>query len=214
MKKQNRKNQLQALANFVYEIGILNRTPRSGLWFLGSGHQSVAEHAHRTTLIAYILAELTPKVDKYKMLLMALFHDLAEGRTSDLNHIHQKYGRLDETKALEDIASILPFGNEMKKIYQEYKDKKSIESQLVKDADHIDWIASLCEETARGNQKAKVWIKIAIKRLKTSAGKTLGNHIVKTHPDDWWFNPKDPWFIDRAEQFRKWDNKKPKPKSK
>ena len=30
-------NDLKAVADFVYEVGILSKTPRSGLWFLGTG---------------------------------------------------------------------------------------------------------------------------------------------------------------------------------
>jgi len=34
-------------AKFLYEVGMLQRTPRSGFAFLGSGKQSVAEHTYR-----------------------------------------------------------------------------------------------------------------------------------------------------------------------
>ncbi len=52
---------LKSIANFIYETGILSKTPRFGLWFLGTGEQSVAEHLLRTTYIGYVLAKLTPK---------------------------------------------------------------------------------------------------------------------------------------------------------
>src|SRR3989344_8509357 len=99
---------LKTLANFVYEVGILSKTPRSGLWFLGTGKQSVAEHLFRTTMIGYVLAHLVPEANKERLLFLCLVHDLGEGRTSDLNYVHQKYGRLAESQAVADIAKALP----------------------------------------------------------------------------------------------------------
>jgi putative hydrolase of HD superfamily len=105
-----KKNAYDQIANFVYETGIHSKTPRSGFWFLGSGNQSVAEHLFHTAMIAYALAHLEPKADKNKVVLMALFHDIGEGRTSDHNYIHQRYGRLAEGQAVEDMSKSIPFG--------------------------------------------------------------------------------------------------------
>jgi putative hydrolase of HD superfamily len=44
------------LADFVFELGMLRRTPRTGYQFLGSGAENVAEHSFRTAMIGYILA--------------------------------------------------------------------------------------------------------------------------------------------------------------
>lgn len=79
------------IANFLYEVGMLARTPRSGFHFLGTGKQSVAEHISRTVFIAYTLSQIDGTVDTLKVLKMALLHDISETRISDLNHIHQKY---------------------------------------------------------------------------------------------------------------------------
>ena len=44
------------IANFLFEVGILARTPRSGFHFLGTGDQTVAEHINRVSYIGYMLA--------------------------------------------------------------------------------------------------------------------------------------------------------------
>jgi putative hydrolase of HD superfamily len=196
------KKELQQITDFIYESGILRHTPRSGFWFLGSGRQSVAEHLFRTTIIAYALAHLTPKADKDKMIFMALVHDLGEGRTSDLNYVHQRYGRLAESQAFEDIALSVPFGKEMRDAYLEEQKRETLEAKLVKDADQLEWIASLREEEVKGNAKARVWAKIAQKRLKTPAAKKLGVLLMKTAPDSWWFDKTDRWFVGRKETDR------------
>lgn len=201
MKKDN---DLQKIANFVYEMGIHKRTPRSGLWFLGSGEQSLAEHLYRTAMISYALCYLVPEADKNKVLFMSLIHDIGEGRTSDLNYVHQRYGRLAESNAVNDIAKSVPFGKEIESAYLEEQAKETVEAKLVKDADQIEWIATLREEEIKGNMKAKKWIDIALARLKTDAGKEIGKKVVETHPDSWWFDKDDEWFVDRKTKDKNW----------
>lgn len=202
--KKSGKKELDQITDFIYEMGNLQKTPRSGLWLLGSGTQSVADHLFRVAMIAHALCHLTPKANKEKVLLMALTHDLGEGRVSDLNYVHQRYGRLAEANAVADIARSVPFGQEIEKLYLEEQERKSVEAQLVKDADQLEWIATLRAEEEKGNAKARRWAAIAYKRLKTKAGKTVGKLLIKTHPDHWWFDAKDKWFVDRAPSEKKW----------
>ena len=201
--KKNSEKKLKEITKFIYELGILAKTPRSGFWFLGTGSQSVAEHISRAVMIGYILSYLTPKANKDRVMFLCLIHDLGEGRTSDLNYVHQKYGRLAEDQAIGDIAKELPFGNEIKKSFEEAKDKKTIEAKLAKDADNIEWIASLLDEARKGNIKAKSWAKIALKRLKTPAGKKIGKSLFIIEPDSWWFKKDDQWFVDRSPKHLK-----------
>ena len=86
------------IVNFLFEVGILAKTPRSGFYFLGSGEQSVAEHTNRTVFIGYAIAEMEGDVDAGKVIKMCLFHDLPETRTSDLNYVHQKYAKAHPEK--------------------------------------------------------------------------------------------------------------------
>lgn len=208
MAKDNKKNTYDQIANFVYETGIHSKTPRSGFWFLGSGNQSVAEHLFHTAMIAYALSYLEPKADKNKMVLMALFHDIGEGRTSDHNYVHQRYGRLAEMQAVEDLSTNIPFGKEVLSLFKEEQARKTFEAKLVKDADILEWIVTLRGEEVKGNKKATKWINIATKRLKTNAGKKLGKILLKTNPDSWWFNAGDAWFVDRNKKDQKWGSKK------
>lgn len=204
MPKKKDNTVYQRITNFVYETSIHGKTPRSGLWLLGSGSQSVAEHLFHTALITYALCYFEPKADKSKAVLMALFHDIGEGRTSDLNYVHQRYGRLAEAHAVDDIAKSIPFGDEIADLYKEEQAKVTLEAKLVKDADNLEWISTLRGEEVKGNLKAKEWIPSALKRLKTDAGKKLGQFLVKTHPDAWWFSANDAWFVDRKETDQKW----------
>jgi putative hydrolase of HD superfamily len=204
MKKLTKQQELEQITDFIYEMGIHQKTPRSGLWFLGSGTQSVADHLFRVAMIAYALCYLTPKADKSKVLLMALVHDIGEGRVSDLNYVHQKYGRLAEAHAVADIARSVPFGQEIEELFTEEQARLTVEAKLVKDADQLEWIATLRAEQEKGNTKAGKWVAIGYKRLKTPAGKALGKLLISTHPDKWWFDESDKWFVDRKPSTKKW----------
>ena len=188
----------KAIVNLLFEVGILAKTPRSGFYFLGSGTQSVAEHVHRTVYIGYVLAKLDGKADVAKVMEICLFHDLAESRTSDLNYVHQKYTQADEQAAIDDLTKPLPFGAEMKARLDELKARGSQEALLAKDADQIEFILSLKEQSDTGNTRADTWIPSAVKRLKTPHAKALAKMILKTPSDNWWFADKEEeWWITR-----------------
>lgn len=192
------------IVNFLFEVGILAKTPRSGFYFLGSGEQSVAEHINRVTLIEYTLCKMAKaRVDKAKVVKMCLFHDLAEARTSDLNYVHQKYAQADENKALSDLAATLPFGEEIKTIVDERNAGETPEAKIAKDADQLELILSLKEQADTGNSRADSWLPSVLKRLKTSEAKRLGGIITKTPSDDWWFSDEvknSEWWVSRSNQ--------------
>jgi len=191
-------NELQKITDFLYETGILAKTPRSGFFFLGSGEQSVAEHVNRVCYIAYCLAKMNGSVDTGKVVQMALFHDISESRISDLNYVHQKYTERLEDKAHQDLADTLPFGEDIKELIDEYEDRESPESLLVKDADNLEFIISLKEQQDIGNTRAVTWIGPALQRLKTKEGKQIGSVVIEVDSDRWWFGEKDDnWWVSR-----------------
>jgi putative hydrolase of HD superfamily len=198
------KKGTKPIVDFLFEIGILSKTPRSGFHFLGSGQQSVAEHVHRVMYVGFVLASLEEDIDSEKVLKMCLLHDLAEARTSDLNYVHQKYSHSDEEKAIKDLAKTLNFGDDILKTLKELKDRKTKEAILAKDSDQVEWILSLKEQVDIGNTRAETWIPSAIKRLKTKVARELAEKIVKTNSDDWWFADKESkWWVSRDKKTTK-----------
>ena len=113
---------MKDIANFLFETGMLKRTPRSGLQFLGSGKESVAEHSFRVVMIGYTLATLNPGVDENRILKMTLLHDILETRTGDLNYVNKKYLEIKEEKAVDELAGTLPFGEELKGLLKEFRE--------------------------------------------------------------------------------------------
>lgn len=189
---------LKAVVNFLFEVGILSKTPRSGFQLMGSGEQSVAEHTTRTVYIGYVLGTMDGTVDVAKIMKMCLFHDLAEGRVSDLNYVHQKYNRRDEYKAIDDLANTLPFGEEIKQNFAEHEEKKTKEAIYVKDADNLEWMISLKEQIDIGNERARDWAMIAARRLKTDIAKAIAEVVMTTDSIEWWAGDKnDEWWVNR-----------------
>ncbi len=196
-----KKDDMKSIANFLFEVGILSKTPRSGFHFLGSGHQSVSEHVHRVVYVGFVLATMEKGVDVGKVMKMCLFHDLSEARVSDLNYVHQKYNDRHEDRAVADLAKTLPFGDEMLALNKEYQEKKTRESLIAKDADQLEWLISLKEEVDIGSTRAKTWLPSAVKRLKTEGAQKIAEQVLKTDSDAWWFGDKeDEWWVSRNKQ--------------
>lgn len=186
------------IVDFLFEVGMLAKTPRSGFFFLGSGEQSVAEHINRVSYIGFVLASMDKNIDASKVLKMCLFHDIAETRISDLNYVHQKYIESKEDEALKDLTKPLPFGEEIKETIKEYEERETKEAKLAKDADNLEFLLSLKEQVDIGNERAKTWIPSLIKRFLTEEAKMLAEVIVETDSDDWWFGDKDDgWWVNR-----------------
>jgi putative hydrolase of HD superfamily len=199
--KNKNKDNTDPIVDFLFEAGMLAKTPRSWSAFLGSGDQSIAEHMNRTTYIGFALGQMAGDVDVSKILQMCLFHDFAEARTSDLNYVHQKYVKSDEHKALADLFSTIPFGDKIASILEEYEIRKTREALLAKDADNIEFILTLKEQVDVGNERARTWMPAAVKRLKTKEAQILAEKIIVTDSDNWWFgNKEDKWWITRNKE--------------
>ncbi|MCX8045183.1 MAG: HD domain-containing protein [Desulfobacterota bacterium] len=186
---------MQEVANFLFEAGMLKRTPRTGHQFLGSGSESVAEHICRTVFVGYALARLAGNVDEQRVIKMCLLHDLHEARTGDVNYMNKKYVQVDEDKAVSDLCRTIPFGEDIKSLVDEFKRCESEEARLAYDADQIELILMLKEHKDLGNTYADEWIAYALKRLKTNIGMQLAQNILTTDSTAWWFHDKSDWWV-------------------
>lgn len=186
---------MENIANFLFEVGMLNKTPRTGYQFLGSGKESVAEHILRTLYVGYTLCKMDETLDEQQVLKMCLFHDLPEARTGDMNYVNKKYVEVNEEKAVRELCVGLSFGAEIKKTIDEFNRRETKEAQTVMDADQLALILQLKEYGDLGNRYADEWIGYALKRLMTKNAKKLAGQIIKTDFSNWWFKEKSDWWI-------------------
>ena len=194
---------MKPLVNFLFEVGMLKNTPRSGFQFLGSGRESVAEHSFRTAVIGYTLALREPGADILKILLMCLFHDLHEARTGDQNYMNKRYVHVEEENATRDLAKALPFGDTIVSLAEEFLANHSLEASIARDADQLDLILSLKEQLDLGNPYARDWLHYALQRIRTDSAKKLAEEIMETDSAEWWFEKKTEWWVNGPENARK-----------
>lgn len=186
---------MDSIADFLFEVGMLSRTPRSGYQFLGSGKESVAEHVLRTIFVGYTLCKMDPSLDETRVLKMCLLHDLPEARTGDMNYVNKKYVRVDEEKAVKELTQGLSFGDDIKQYIEEFNRKETRESFIARDADQIALILQLKECGDLGNKYSDEWINFALQRLSTDQGKKLSEMIIRTDSSQWWFKEKGSWWV-------------------
>jgi putative hydrolase of HD superfamily len=186
---------MREIADFLFEVGMLKKTPRSGFQFLGSGCESVAEHVLRTLFIGYVLCKMEPEADELKVLRLCLLHDLPEARTGDMNYVNKKYVTVDEKKAVRELAEPLSFGREIEECIDEFNRRQTRESRIAHDADQLSLILQLKECGDLGNKYSREWIRFAERRLDTENARKLAASILDTDSSNWWFKDKSDWWV-------------------
>ncbi|MBN2060212.1 MAG: HD domain-containing protein [Deltaproteobacteria bacterium] len=194
---------MKNIINFLFEVGMLKKTPRTGYQFLGSGSESVADHSFRTAIIGYVLSLQETGADPHKTMLICLFHDLHEARTGDHNYVNKRYVDIDEYKAINDLAEEIPFGGEIKALTREFNEGESLEAKISRDADQLDLILELKEQKDLGNKYAEDWLYYAVKRLVTKGAEEMARAILKTDSTDWWFDKKTDLWVNGPENCKK-----------
>ncbi len=188
-------NELGRLVDFLFEAMMLKRTPRPGNALLGRGRDSVAEHSFGVTVLAFTLARMNGRADLTRTLKLALFHDLAEARTGDLNYMNKRYAVMDEDKAMREATDGLPFGPELLDLWAEWRQGQSLEARLAADADQLDMILELRRLETLGSEQARDWLFYAHKRLKSEEGRQLFGEITGSDPTHWWFDKKEEYWV-------------------
>ncbi len=188
---------MDRIANFLFEVGMLKRTPRSGWQFLaGTSGESVADHSFRVAMIAFVLGRIDDeKIDADRVLRMALVHDLPEARTGDLNYMNQKYVHADEKRAAADMVDGLPFADELDALLEEYRAEQTRESIVAHDADQLELLLQLVEQRDAGVPSTEDWVPFVLKRLRTDGGRMLATSILDGDSSDWWFDRDSSWWV-------------------
>lgn len=185
------------LANYLNEVGMLNRTPRSGFMFLGTGDQTVSQHMYRMLHIAFLLARTSAEpIDELHLLHLVMFHDLPEARTGDHNYVNKRYVQEDLAHLLEDGKHMWPYGEEIAGYIREFEERAMPAAKLAADADQLELLLMLKEQADLGNPHTGDWVTPLLARLTTEPGKALAQDILATRWDEWWFsNRQDPHWV-------------------
>ena len=183
-------NIMKDIVHFLFEVGMLKKTPRTGYQFLGSGEESVADHSFRSAIIGYILSLREKETDAYKTVLMCLFHDLHEARINDMHKVAAGYLNVkeaekaafaDQTEDLdEDIRS------ELKGSRDEYDAQRTPESLIARDADILECLIQAKEYADIGYRNAEKFFKSAPEHLRTESARRLWEKARSWDSSSWW----------------------------
>lgn len=184
------------IADFLFEIGTMRKINRAHYQVLLTNDSSdnIASHSFRVAMIGWLLAE-KEGLDVNKVLKMCLLHDVGEVRTGDQNWIHKKYVKTFDEDVIEDQMKDLP--KDFLDLSKEFKERKTPEAKLAKEADLIDQILLLKEYEHQGNKEASLWLKGKTEEekdsrqfnlLQTDFAIELAKKIIEDNPSDWWKN--------------------------
>lgn len=174
------------LIDFIFEAATLKRLQRTGWQILGGGNrESIAEHSFMVAVISLMLAQEV-KADTQKVLIMGLFHDLAEARIGDIYKLADLYVRADENKAIKDAFSGLGESDELIEILDEYEEEKTMEAKIVHDADTLALMLELKQLMENGNINAQEWFLGNFDALRLDVSKKLANQLKTANSQDWW----------------------------
>lgn len=184
-------NKIKKLTQFLYEMAALRNIRRSHQSaFAKDDADNIAAHSFHTAIIGYFLAKEL-KADCDKVLKMCLFHDMEETRSGDQNWINKKYIKVFEKEIRNDQLKNLPHNEEIAELTNEYDNRETIESKIVKDADLLNQIFLLKEYEHRGFKEAGEWLYSGSqseyeKLMLTDLAKEIAGEVKKQSPHDWW----------------------------
>jgi len=172
---------------YLFEAGMLKRTARSGWWAEKVKHpESVADHAFRTAIVAFILAKLEG-ADPSKLCTAAVFHDMHETRLGDMNKITSRYIRtdsgLEKRVEQEQTEALEP---KLQDAILKTLDLSEKEQLILKDADYLECALQAKEYLDIGYMGAATWIENIGKRLKTKSAKQLHSKLKTQDSNSWW----------------------------
>jgi putative hydrolase of HD superfamily len=151
---------MDALVDLFLETGSLKRIPRSG-WLMRGVPQveSVADHSYGVAMVALAMVDALEDeaLDLEKVLVMALLHDLAEVRLTDLpvsaaRLIQAEVKREAETAAIGALLAPLKASDRLEAVWQEFEDRMSPEGFLVRDADKLEMMVQCLRYEQAGSR--------------------------------------------------------------
>ncbi|MBI5332141.1 MAG: HD domain-containing protein [Candidatus Aenigmarchaeota archaeon] len=140
--------------------------------------ESVADHSYMTAVMCMLLAD--DRVDRDKVIKMALAHDMGESIIGDLtpDDIGRESKHVKEKNAMIEITSLLPDAQrkEIMNLWTAYNEGKTNEAIFVKDIDLLELAMQVLEYEKSNSKKYDIIEKVG-DRITTKALRLLFNEI-------------------------------------
>ncbi len=181
--------------DFLFEMGSIRFIERTWRRFLHEDFANLAEHHFHVFWIAMIIAAHEKNVDTGKMAKMVLVHDIAESRTGDVDYLSRQYVERHEELGISDMLQHTAIEAEFRALWDEYHERKSIESKIIKDADNLDVDFELAEQHARGSTlltvKHPMRDIVAETKLYTKTAKRIYDQLKGKDPHNWHYKSRN-----------------------
>jgi putative hydrolase of HD superfamily len=181
--------ELAGLASFLYELGQLKRSKRTGWWLPGvKDPESVAEHSYRAAIIGHLLAVLEG-ADPARTALLCLFHDTQETRVGHVPSVGRPYltAASNEQITSEQVAALpAEVGQAVRELVGEYEGRTSLEAQVARDADKLECLIRAREYQVQGYANVPPWVETSAAALRTVSAKRLAEACQRVPPGEWW----------------------------
>jgi putative hydrolase of HD superfamily len=183
------ETEMRAIIRLCHEAGHLKRSRRTGWWVAGiTDVESVAEHSWRTAVLAYIIA-LAEGADAERAATMAVFHDLPETRTGDIEYVGRHYLNAESDEAItKNQVADLPaaMADALIAIIRQAEDRSTPESACLRDADKLECLIQAREYQRQGHQDVQTWIDNMAAAVRTPTGRALAEAALRADPGEWW----------------------------
>lgn len=135
---------LKRYLEFIRETERLKNVLRTAYTSQGR-HESTAEHSWRLALLAAVFTAEHPGLNRERVLLMCLVHDIGEAYEGDIPAIAQgdsSAKEASERTAVERLTAILPAaaGAMIREVWEEYEACQTPEARWVKALDKAETI--------------------------------------------------------------------------
>ena len=110
-------------------------------WTSSGRRESVSEHCHRMSMLAYFIKDEFPEADINKVVKMCIFHDIGEAITGDIPSFYKtEQNEIDENQCRNELFANMPqpLGSELADLLQEFEEQKTVESKIAKALDKLE----------------------------------------------------------------------------
>ena len=174
------------ILEFLQTVVNLKKIPRQG-WIDKlnmKNPESVADHTYSLAMLGMVVSDLG-QYNSEKVIKMALLHDLAESKIGDFtpDKIDKFEKKRIENLAFEEILSTLPksIKDEYLKIWEEYVENSSRESQLLHQLDKLEMAlqARVYEKDGHSKIKLETFLQTAESEITNPDLKELFTQIIQ-----------------------------------
>lgn len=110
-------------------------------WTSSGRQESVAEHCHRMSMMAYFIKDQFPEADINKVVEMCVFHDIGEAITGDIPSFykteqHEEQENQCRNKLFANMPQ--PLGSELSSLLKEFEEQSTLEAKMAKALDKLE----------------------------------------------------------------------------